>query len=231
MPADAAGASRDDDDLPRPVVLVLDPVVQHAPREVVVDPPEQAKRKQRLEARVGRGVQDGQVLALLGVFGQQQQRQDQLRVERCVADDLEHRVALEALAGEEAIVHRHCKSCCSSDVWWVMCEGRKSKRRGSSSHHGLVILRETDPYYLLLAMPMPSTKGGQNAGSLLMWEPAEVRFWSVMRGSSMESGDSLIRQGVALIWVACAVILFPVGLPRLAMSMETAKCCLEKGQC
>ena len=118
MPADAAGASRDDDDLPRPVVLVFDPVVQHAPREVVVDPPEQAKRKQRLEARVGRGVQDGQVLALLGVFGQQQQRQDELRVERCVADDLEHRVALEALAGEEAIVHRHCKSCAQ-----VMCGG------------------------------------------------------------------------------------------------------------
>ena len=55
-----------------------------------------------------------------------------------------------------------------------------------------------------------------------MWEPAEVRFWSVMRGSSMESGESLIRHGVALIWVACALILFPVDLPRLAMSMETA---------
>jgi hypothetical protein len=53
-------------------------------------------------------VQDGPVLTLLRVLGQQQQGEDQLGVQCCIADDFQHCIHLEALAREEAVVHGHC---------------------------------------------------------------------------------------------------------------------------
>ena len=88
LPTNASGTARDDNNLSGPVILVIDPVVQHTVREVVADPSNKTKHQQCLEARVSLGVQYGPILTLLGVFGQQQQRQDELGVESRVADDL-----------------------------------------------------------------------------------------------------------------------------------------------
>jgi len=52
-------------------------------------------------------VQDAQVLALLSVPREQDQRQEERRVEGRVADEPDDGVHLEPLAGEEAVVHRH----------------------------------------------------------------------------------------------------------------------------
>lgn len=114
LATDTASAACYDDDLLRPVILVVDPVVQDLSREVVVDPPDKAKHQKLLEAGVGQWVEDGPVLALLSVLGQEKQRENELRVERRVADDFEDRVSLEALAGEETVVHGHCDDSASS---------------------------------------------------------------------------------------------------------------------
>jgi len=107
MAADAAGAARDEHDLLGPVVAVGGPVVQHLVREPVVGDAQGAEPEQRLEPREGRRVQDAQVLALLGVPREQDQRQEERRVEGRVADEPDDRVHLEPLAWEEAVVHRH----------------------------------------------------------------------------------------------------------------------------
>lgn len=114
--ADAAGATGDEDDLLGPVVLVGSPVVHDFVGEPVVEQPERADGQESLEPVEGRGVEDREVLAALGEARQKDEREDQPWVEGCVADDLENRVHLEALAGEEAIVHRHL-GCRFTRLW------------------------------------------------------------------------------------------------------------------
>jgi hypothetical protein len=50
LAANAARPAGDDDDFPGPVILVVDPVVHDFAREVVVDPPDEPKDQQLLEA-------------------------------------------------------------------------------------------------------------------------------------------------------------------------------------
>jgi hypothetical protein len=114
LATNTASAARDDDDLLRPVILVVDPVVQDLSREPVVGPPNEAKDQKLLKTRVGQRVEDGPILALLCVLGQQKQWENYVRVERRVADDFEDRVPLEALAGEETVVHGHCDASSGS---------------------------------------------------------------------------------------------------------------------
>lgn len=52
-------------------------------------------------------MQDGEVLAALGEAGKEQEREEEGRVQGCVADDLKEDVGAEALAGEETRVQRH----------------------------------------------------------------------------------------------------------------------------
>ena len=111
LATDAAGAARDEDDLARPVVCVLDAVVEHLVIEIAVDGAEQAEDQQLLDARECYRMEDGKVLTLLGVLCEQEQRQEDLCVERGVADNLEHSITLEPFAGEESVVHRHLGGC------------------------------------------------------------------------------------------------------------------------
>lgn len=52
-------------------------------------------------------MQDGEILALLGVFCQQEQWQQDLGVEGCVLDQGDQSIAFEPLAGEHAGVEGH----------------------------------------------------------------------------------------------------------------------------
>ena len=139
--ADAARTAGDNDNLPGPVVGVVDPVVADAVGEPAADGAGEGDVEEAGQAAVGDGVQDGQVLALLGVAGEQQQGEEDAGVEGGGADDLEDDVEAEALAGEEASVHRH--------GGWVMVvvivvvvmvvrgkPGRRRARRGEVSRDG-----------------------------------------------------------------------------------------------
>ena len=104
----AARAAGDDDNLLGPVIAVVDPVVADAVREPAANGSGEGDVEELGQTTVGDGMQDGQVLALLGVAGEQQQREEEARVEGGGADDLEDDVKAEALAGEEAGMDGHC---------------------------------------------------------------------------------------------------------------------------
>lgn len=52
-------------------------------------------------------MQDREVLALLGVAGKQKQRQQEVRIQKCSANELENHVGAQTFTRQEALMHRH----------------------------------------------------------------------------------------------------------------------------
>lgn len=123
--ADPAGPARDEDHLlAPPVVLVVGPVVEHAARVVAAEPADQADHEEGLDAGEGLLVEDGQVLALLGQAGEQEDGQREERVEGGLGEGAHDRVHLEALAGQQPVVHRHGGVLCCAVLVCTVCWAR-----------------------------------------------------------------------------------------------------------
>lgn len=105
--ANAAGAARHDDNLSRPVVAIIGPVIARLVRKPARDGARQAQVQQRLDAAKRLFVENGHVVAALGVAREQHQGQQQRRVEGRPGDELEDGGGVDALAGQESVVHRH----------------------------------------------------------------------------------------------------------------------------
>jgi hypothetical protein len=81
-------------------------------------------------------VQDGQILAALGVAGEKNQRQDQGRVESCACNELEDGHGVEALARQKSLVHRHLRR--GYILRWLVDKCRVLARGCVSSRQGYI---------------------------------------------------------------------------------------------
>lgn len=108
MATNTSSTTSDDDDLlVAPVILVRLAIVQGPVREPIIDEAGDTQEEQGAHAGEGRVVQDGKVLAASSETCCEQNSAGEDWVEGDVAEKLDEEIALEPLAGNEAVVHGH----------------------------------------------------------------------------------------------------------------------------